>query len=362
MSEKPLFYGIIGAGYIASNVHLPILCNNKDVKVTAICDEDTAIARKVANIFKIGNVYANYKEMLENERLDVVDVLTPPRSHADIAIPVLESGCNCLIEKPLTTTVSDADQVIRVAKVNNRILHVIHNFSFMPCMRKAKQLMQTENLGNSVSVDVKYLTSLQVEMQRYAEPSHWCHDLPGDIFYDLSPHLIMLLLDFLDDVRTIKVINAKLSDNPNIKGDELRVILEAKNGVGSLAISFNSPARCVSIDVVRTNGRLFVNADNQIVTKYKPITSRDLTSPVSKGMRTLNEVSQQLSGLASNAFNSITKRYGAIHTESHGYLIRQSIQSMKGQGTYPVDLWKCREVVRLLEAIFGSPTKLTQNS
>ncbi|MGD6805674.1 MAG: Gfo/Idh/MocA family protein [Candidatus Bathyarchaeia archaeon] len=355
-NNKSLSYGIVGAGFIASNVHLPILCTSEGINVTSICDEDLAQAHKVADNFHISKVYGNLDEMLENETLDVVDVLTPPSSHMQVALKVLKAGCNCLIEKPLTTKTADADALIDASKQNDRILHVIHNFSFMPCMRKAKRIIETHDLGDSVSVDVKYLTSLEVEMQRYAEPTHWCHSLPGDIFYDLSPHLIMLLLDFLDNPKTVKTITAKLSDNPNIKWDELRVIVEAENGVGTIAISFNSPARSVSIDVVKTKGRLFLNADNQIVTKYSAITPKDLTSPVSKGLRTLSEVNQQLRGLASNTFNSVTKRYGAIHKESHGYLIRQSIKSMQGQGVYPVDLWKAREVVRLLEAIFGSPT------
>jgi predicted dehydrogenase len=356
MSNKQLSYGIVGAGFIANNVHLPILCSNGEVKVNAICDEDLVRAHKVADTFHISKVYSDFNEMLENETLDVVDVLTPPSSHVQVALKALKAGCNCLIEKPLTTKTVDADALIDASKQNDRILHVVHNFSFMPCMRIAKQLLKDENLGDSVSVDVKYLTSLKVEMQRYAEPTHWCHGLPGDIFYDLSPHLIMLLLDFLDDAKTVTTVTKKLSDNPNIKWDELRVIVEADKGVGTIAISFNSPARSVSIDVVKTNGRLFLNADNQIVTKYNAITPKDLTSPISKGKRTLSEVNQQLRGLASNTFNSVTKRYGAIHKESHGYLIRQSIKSMQGQEVYPVDLWKAREVVRLLEAIFGSPT------
>jgi len=356
MNNKPLSYGVVGAGFIASNVHLPILCHSEGAKVTAVCDEDLARAHKVADNFHISKVYSDFNEMLDAESFDVVDVLTPPSSHVDVALKVLKAGCNCLIEKPLTTKTADADALIDASKRNDRMLHVIHNFSFMPCMRKAKQLLAAEDLGATVSVDVKYFTSLKVEMQRYAEPTHWCHSLPGDIFYDLSPHLIMLLLDFLDDAKNVKTITAKFSDNPNIKWDELRVIVEADNGVGTLAISFNSPARSVSIDVVKTNGRVFLNADNQIVTKYKAITPKDLTSPVSKGMRTLSEVTQQLHGLASNTFNSVTKRYGAIHKESHGYLIRQSMKSMRGEGLYPVDLWKAREVVRLLEAIFGSPS------
>jgi predicted dehydrogenase len=357
MENKLLVYGIVGAGYIANNVHLPIISKIEGTKVDAICDEDEAKARATAKIFKIPKAYTDFNEMLEKENLDVVDVLTPPSTHANIAISILKSGRHCLVEKPLTTTVADADKVIRVAKEENRALHVIHNFSFMPCMRRANQIMSADPSGESTNIDVKYLTSFEVEMQRYLDPLHWCHGLPGDVFYDLSPHLIMLLLDFLQDVKNVKVLTIKLSDDPRLCADELKVIVEGNHGLGSLAISFNSPARCFTIDVVRRTCRLCINADNQIVIKHKPLQSKDVASLVSKGSTTLGEIYQQLAGLSSNAFFSITGKYKAVHKESHSYLLSESVRSLQGRGTYPVDLWKCREVVRLLEEIFGTPSQ-----
>lgn len=360
MNEKRLSYGVIGAGFIANNVHLPILCNKKEVQVIALCDENENKARSTAKFFGIPRVYPSFSEMLMKENLDVVDILTPPRSHFNLAISSLKAGCHCMVEKPLTTTMADADVVIRVAKEENRALHVIHNFSFMPCMRKAKQIESASKLGDLVCVDVRYLSSLKIEMQRYAEASHWCHDLPGDVFYDLAPHLIMLILDYLHEVKRIKKVVMNLFNDPTVQANELRVTFEAENGLGSLAISFNSLARCFSIDVIKTNGRLFINADNQIVIKYKAMRPTDPTSLVSKGARTLGEVYQQLAGLSSNAFCSITGRYRSLHTESHGYLISKSVNSLQGRGTYPVDLWKAREVVRLLEEILGSGSAAKQ--
>ena len=186
-----------------------------------------------------------------------------------------------------------------------------------------------------MSIDVKYLTSFAVEMRRYLEPTHWCHRIPGDIFYDLAPHLTMLLLDFLEDVCNVKVITKKLSGNLNIHADELKVIVEAKNGVGSLAISFNSPARCVTIDIVRTKGRLSINADNQIVIRHKPLRSQDLANPILKGVRTLGDVCQQITGLSSNAFFSILGKYRNDYTQSHRYLIGESLKVFKEKGRIP---------------------------
>jgi hypothetical protein len=73
---------------------------------------------------------------------------------------------------------------------------------------------------------------------------------------------------------------------------------------------------------------------------------------VPRGLNVLGEIGQQLSGLASATASAISGRYNYL--EGHKYLIQSALRSIRGEGTYPVDIWKCREVVRLLEEAFGS--------
>ena len=92
---------IVGAGFISTRKHLPAwLRLRRDVRVAAVCDLDLARAEAVRRQFGIPAAYADFREMLEKERPDFVDVCTPPGAHADIAVAALQADANVLIEKP----------------------------------------------------------------------------------------------------------------------------------------------------------------------------------------------------------------------------------------------------------------------
>jgi len=353
MKYKVIRVGVIGAGHIAYRQHLPILSKSSGAEIVAICDINQGEAQKAAQQFKIPRFYSNLAEMLATEKLDAVDILTPPDTHADLAIQVMQHGCHCLMEKPLTVTTADADRVIKIAKETGMGLYITHSISFFPGMRRAKSMIASGAIGKLVSVNVKFITSIKRE--KYFEPDHWCHRLPGGIFSDLSPHLAMMLVELLDDISCVKAIDKKLSDYPHITADELEVIVEAGNGVGSFALSYNSPLTRFTIDIVGTKMSLSVN-DSQIVVCHKSTgayrTVGSFIEGIPRGLRALSEIFQQLAGLLSTTVNILLGRYNYL--EGHKYLIEAALGNIRGEGTYPVDIWKCREVVRLLEEAFGS--------
>jgi predicted dehydrogenase len=345
--------GILGAGHAANKGHLPVLSSLSGIEVTAICDTDEDRARKAAEDFKIPKIYTDFSEMLEKEKLHAVDILTSPDTHVDLAIQAMEHGCHCLMEKPLAVTTADADRAIKKAKETGLGLYVTHNWSFSPAMRRAKAMVASGALGKVTSVNVRYLTSLTGE--RYFDPDHWCHRLPGGIFADISPHLVMVLLDFLDDVNAVKSISKKVSEYPYIVADELKVMVEARNGLGSFTLSFNSPFRSFTVDVVGTKKSLSLDARTQIMVIRKPITDRPVVAVregIPRGLKALGEIFQQLAGLSSMTVNVLLGRQDAL--EGHRYLMTAAFDNIRGKAAYPIDPWKCREVVRILEEAFQS--------
>lgn len=353
LSNKAVKVGVVGMGHIA-NSHLAVLTKLPEAEVVAICDRDGSRAERASEHFNIPSTYTNLAEMLEKEQLDVVDVVTPPDTHADLAIQAMQHGCHCLMEKPLTTNIRDADQVIRVAEETGRALHVTHNWSFFPSVRKAKFIADSGALGKVIGVDVRYLTSLNVE--RYFDPNHWCHRLPGGIFADISPHLAMILVDFLGEVNSVKAISEKLSHHPHIVADELKVIVEAGDGLGSFSLSFNSPVRQFTINIAGTKSSLSVNVYTNTIVFYKPIGGDkpigSFREGLPRGLRTLAEISQQTAGLSSMALGVITGRHDYL--DAHRYLVEASLRHIRGQDIYPIDIRKCREVVRVLEDVWDS--------
>lgn len=71
--------------------------------------------------------YTDFFRMLENTKPDVVHILTPPQSHAEISIQCLESGCHVFVEKPLCLTSDEVDEIYKSARSNDRIVGIDHN-------------------------------------------------------------------------------------------------------------------------------------------------------------------------------------------------------------------------------------------
>ena len=80
--------------------------------------------------------------MLETERLDVVDICSPPRTHAEIAIRSLKAGAHALIEKPMAISTEECDQILSVAKENGRKICVAHSDLFYPSFLKAREIVK----------------------------------------------------------------------------------------------------------------------------------------------------------------------------------------------------------------------------
>ena len=117
---------VIGCGGIANSKHLPSLKQVKDIELVAFCDIIIERAEKAAATYGIegARAYADYKELLEKEKPDVVHVCTPNRSHSFIAIAAMEAGCHVLCEKPMAINESEAKKMLECAQRTGKTLSI----------------------------------------------------------------------------------------------------------------------------------------------------------------------------------------------------------------------------------------------
>jgi predicted dehydrogenase len=339
--------GVIGCGYIANKVHLPVLLEVPEAEVIALCDTNEAAARTTALNFGIRHSFSDSEEMLQVMKLDLVDICTPTDLHAITILQALAWDVDCLVEKPLTTTLADADRVIERAQQKGLGIYVIHNIStVMPSIMEAKRIVESGMLGDLLGIDLRYLVPIE---PRHLNPHHWLHRLPGGILAEVMPHMLMIVLEFLKDVRDVKVVCSKRSAHPFIRVDEIRVLLEGSNGLGSLTIAHNCPSRRTALDVIGTRMSLSVDADSQAVVIYPAHPGTEAT--LYRGWRALSEIAQRTAALAKSVSRVAGGRYLPL-THGHRYLIRRAALSVVGREPYPIDVSKAREVVSLAERIF----------
>ena len=232
--------GVIGLGCISQKTHLPLWASMKDkVEVTAICDVDQKKLLQASNTFGIHKTYQNPIEMLESESLDLVDVCTPPLSHTSLCLAALNAGVNCMVEKPPTVTLKDFKALRQSASSKGAHLFVIHNYSYVPVIRKARELLCKGEIGEIFQVNVQLSATMDPE---YKNPQFWAHNLPGGLFGETAPHPCYLLSEFLPgDIIEVKSQTLRRSNYPFLAGDELRVSVQTTKALGSFSISFNSP-------------------------------------------------------------------------------------------------------------------------
>jgi len=109
--------GLIGAGFIGE-VHLRALAFNRRADVRAIADVDARRAREMAERYHVPATYADVADMLAQEKLDGVIIATPDQLHRQPAELAAQAGVHILLEKPIATTVADAEAIIAAARAH----------------------------------------------------------------------------------------------------------------------------------------------------------------------------------------------------------------------------------------------------
>ena len=141
--------GIIGCGGIAEGKHLPSLQTVPNVRVVAFCDLIVERAEEMKKQYGTpdAKIYTDYKELLKDESIEVVHVLTPNRSHADISIDALYAGKHVRCEKPMAKSAEDAKRLLDAAIATGKKLSIGYQHRQKPTARYAKQYIDTGALG-----------------------------------------------------------------------------------------------------------------------------------------------------------------------------------------------------------------------
>jgi predicted dehydrogenase len=152
MGEKARI-AVIGAGWWATEAHMPALLDHEDAVLAAICDTDTARLRTAAEAFGVERAYAGYEEMLACEELDGVIIVTPHATHYSLARTCLEHNLHVLLEKPMTLYAKDAKALVDLAaertRPDGRGLELIvgYPYNYLPHSRRARDVILSGELG-----------------------------------------------------------------------------------------------------------------------------------------------------------------------------------------------------------------------
>ena len=147
---KSIKLGIVGLGRFAK-LHLQCFRQLPNVKVVAVCDLNQELAETTAHAWN-AKAYRDWREMLDAEELDVVDVLTPEFAHAEPVAAALQAGCHVFVEKPLALKATVAAELIRLAELKHRVLVTGHVCRFDPRYIQVKEKIAKGAFGRLRSI------------------------------------------------------------------------------------------------------------------------------------------------------------------------------------------------------------------
>jgi predicted dehydrogenase len=232
--------GIVGCG-LNSDYHINFARAYKGALIVGVVDKDAEKAAECAKRFGISGVYSSISELVENASPDVIHVLTPPRTHYEVARQVIEAGCHALVEKPMTLNAEEARLLYELAEAKGVKLCTVHNHLFDPCMSRVDGLVKEGHAGKVINVESYYGLNTKIPAFRdYPVPNRlpWLYDLPGSVYHDFMPHPLYVLLEYTGSPKSIDVVHSTNGVLPQGMPDEIRVQVDGERCLGTLTFSF----------------------------------------------------------------------------------------------------------------------------
>ena len=254
MTLAPVRVAAVGCGYWGPNV-----IRNLDAvpgfELCCICDANADHLRPVAARYPSARSTTRVEDLLEDPAIQAVYLATPVSSHYSLVKRALESEKHVLIEKPLATTVDQAEELLELADTNRLTLMVGHTFVFSPPVRKVKELIDAGLVG-----PIYYVETTRVNLGLFQKDV--------SVLWDLGPHDVSILIYWLGEV-PIQVSARGRSYLGEALEDVAFLTLEFPSGIlAQVQLSWLAPSKLRRTSIVGRQ-RMIVYDDLEPVEKVK---------------------------------------------------------------------------------------------
>jgi predicted dehydrogenase len=292
--------GVVGCGLVAE-YHMPFIVKQKSVDRVTVTDHDAEKANQLAKRFGVEAV-SNFQTMLRNQRPDVIHVLTPPKSHAQLAIEAIGAGCHVFVEKPMALTVAETDAMNRAVRRHQIKLCVGHSRLCAPVMLIARNFVEDGKIGELLHVDVSYhfdITTIVPAGTKSDEKIAWIQSLPGGVLFDLMPHPVSIMLQFIKEPLHICATGRNNGIHSRSGLDEIRAFFAGTDVTGFLSVSLGTKPDGLTVHLYGTKMSIHVNLPNMTIITCK---KRHVPRAVSRALENVEYAAQLLSCTFINGF------------------------------------------------------------
>lgn len=249
---KVLKTAVIGCGKLGRR-EAAIVAELEGVELTAVCDLNLTSARAVAEQYEGCRAYDSYQELLEQEELTCVLVVTPTYTHKDICVAAARAHCHIFCEKPMALRLSECDVMLQAAEDNGVKLMIGFVRRFQPAFREMKRRLEAGDLG-----EVKMLYAIRMGGRPEPGVEGWRRQRSkvGGLLEGFV-HEIDLLRWYGGRVRNVRgVMNFGTFPDTDVE-DNIFITLEFENdAVGALQSSQIFPLGAYDFGLAGTRGAM----------------------------------------------------------------------------------------------------------
>lgn len=230
--RMPLRVGVIGLGWFGE-VHCDVIIGIPELTLSALSTRNTTRLKDLASKYKVSKAKTDFMELINDPDIDVIVVTTAWDKHKDAAIAALKAGKHVFLEKPITSTLSDGEELIETSKNCEGIFFVGHICRFNPRYQAAQRAVVSGEIGQIISIKThRNLPALMTE--KFIDHTG---PITSDAIHDID--LILWLTgdsagEVFAQTRSIRNFN-----NP----DFAQIFLKLSSGVlASLEVNWHMPA------------------------------------------------------------------------------------------------------------------------
>lgn len=250
---RKLKVAVIGAGNMGRN-HLRNYFLLPEAELLGLADINPS-TKSLAEEFRVEH-FVDYKQMLNTVKPDAVSIVVPTPLHYEIASEVMNRGIHCLLEKPITSTVSEADKLIKLAKAKKIVFTVGHIEQYNPIIVKIRELVDSKKIGKITSISCRRVGGFPA-----VEPK-------TDVIIDLAVHDIDLISMLLKKQPT-QISSHGSRTHHSKKIDSAEILLDYGDASGFVQANWLTPVKIRTISITGSGGYLEGNYITQELELYK---------------------------------------------------------------------------------------------
>jgi len=251
---KKIQIGVVGYGYWGPNL-VRNLSQSPDCEVALVCDTNPERLKHLRRLYPQVATTHRVEDLVEKPEIDAVVIATPVQWHHAMARACLNAGKHTFIEKPMTRTHAEGEELVNLATSLGLVLMVGHTFLFSPAVRRMKEIIDSGDIG-----EVQYITARRLNLGLFQKEIN--------VAWDLAPHDISIILHLLGDMPTSLACHGSSHLTRGVEDVTMMYLIFKGNRCAIIQNSWLDPKKVRQMTVVGSR-RMIVYDDTEPLEKLR---------------------------------------------------------------------------------------------